>query len=253
VIIGAMRAGTTSLYEYLNAEPRIRPAERKEIHYFDLQRHRPVEWYRAHFPLALPWRKRRWLAGEATPYLLFDPTAPERVTAALPSSSRFVALLRDPVERAFSHWRGAVRLGVEPLSLAEAAAAEPGRLEAARLAAKGQDPHTLKEFRHMTYLARGEYVEQLERWIAAAGRSRLLIVQSERLFREPAAVVREVVQWLGASPRASDDATFTVFNPGHEEHMPEDTRQLLARHFAPFNERLYALLGTRYDWTAPAE
>ena len=135
VILGAQKAGTTSLYAYLCAHPDVRAAARKEVHYFDLNYARGATWYRSMFPLAAGLARerrggRRVLVGEASPYYLFYPLAAERAGAVVPSA-QLIVLLRDPVERAWSHYRHEVKAGREPLEFEAALAAEPTRLAGA--------------------------------------------------------------------------------------------------------------------------
>jgi len=138
VIIGSKRGGTTSLYNYLLQHPSVQPLfpgrqRIKGVHYFDSQFARGPRWYRSHFPLqargrhlARPWL-RQAVAGEASPYYLFHPLAAERLARQVPDV-RVIVLLRDPVERAYSHYKERVRNGGESLTFDEAIAAEPGRL-----------------------------------------------------------------------------------------------------------------------------
>ena len=130
LVIGAARSGTTSLYRYLERHPAIAAASMKEIHYFSIDHWRGVEWYRAHFPTAMTrkivtWRgDARCQTGEATPYYLFHPLAPERIADALPDI-RLVILLRNPIDRAFSHYLHEVALGIEELPFERAIDEEP--------------------------------------------------------------------------------------------------------------------------------
>ena len=117
LIIGAQKGGTTSLYNYLLQHPQVKPAWVKEIHYFDIHHQKPLSWYRAHFPLSLPDRfgSRNTgprYTGEATPYYLFHPLAPRRAAVAVPEA-RLICLLRNPIDRAFSHYNHNRRKGRE--------------------------------------------------------------------------------------------------------------------------------------------
>ena len=106
LVIGAQRAGTTSLWRWLTQHPAfVAPVlGMKGVHYFDLEAHRPPAWYRAHFPLRATLARIDGRTGEASPYYLFHPRVPGQAAAALPRSTRFVAVLRDPVARAISHY-----------------------------------------------------------------------------------------------------------------------------------------------------
>src|SRR5262249_27856015 len=134
VIIGTQRGGTTSLYRYLIDHPDVAGAMlTKEVHYFDTNLRRGPGWYRAFFPTkAARDRHRRrtgreLVAGEASPYYLFHPLVPDRAHELLPDA-KLVVMLRDPVERAFSHHGHEVELGYEQLGFAEALDREPERL-----------------------------------------------------------------------------------------------------------------------------
>src|SRR6188508_2786047 len=193
LIIGAQRAGTTSLFRYLLAHPDVAGPSGgdaavwwvKETHFFDEKFAKGVDWYRSFFPLAATrerYRKRGHdlQAGEATPYYMFHPAVPARVAAALPDV-RLIAILRDPVERAWSHYRHEIDLGYETLSFEDALACEDDRIagEEERLRA---DPSAVSfAHQHHSYAARGRYLEQLERWWEVFPRERLLVIRSEDL------------------------------------------------------------------------
>src|SRR4051794_20653441 len=134
LIIGGQRCGSTSLFSYLARHPAVGRSRGKEVHFFTLEYERGLAWYRSHFPtrLTVASTRRRlgvdMIAGEATPYYLFHPLAPYRVQAVLPEA-RLIAVLRDPVDRAYSHYQHEVALGVETLGFAEAVEAESDRLD----------------------------------------------------------------------------------------------------------------------------
>src|SRR6187551_3563074 len=132
LVIGAQKAGTTALYAYLRWHPGIAGPSWKEVCFFDRHWWRGEAWYRGQFPL----RAGERLVGEASPSYLFHPLAPERARSLVPGA-KLVALLRDPVDRAYSQYQHEVALGREPLSFEDALAAEEERTrgEAERLAA----------------------------------------------------------------------------------------------------------------------
>ena len=124
VILGTQRGGTTSLFDWLAIHRSVAASTTKEVHYFDRFYANGEHWYRAHFPLKGGSR----LAIEATPYLLFYPLAPRRVATDLPASTRFIVLLRDPVQRAISQYWHSVRLKAEDQPPAVALSLEDERL-----------------------------------------------------------------------------------------------------------------------------
>ncbi len=126
-------------------------------------------WYRSHFALAAHRRVRTRrdgtppITGEATPYYLFHPLAPERAAAVTPDA-RIVAILRDPVDRAYSHYRERARHGAEMLSFEEALAAEEERLEGEESRIIEEPGYVSPAHEHLSYVAQGRYASMLERW-----------------------------------------------------------------------------------------
>jgi hypothetical protein len=168
VIIGGQRCGTTSLYNYLLEHPCVAGSFAKEVHYFDDNYSKGDTWYRAHFVTNLEAEKIReakgyFMTGEATPYYLFHPLVPERFVELLPKCKPIV-LLRNPVDRAYSHYNMEVRKEREPLSFEKALASEEKRLEGETEALLSGKALTSYNHRRFTYRARGLYYDQLERW-----------------------------------------------------------------------------------------
>src|SRR6478609_8226330 len=127
LLIGGQRCGSTSLYTTLCGHPQVLAGAHKEPHFFDNNHLRGEGFYRRLFPLRAHLRARHAITGEATTHYLSHPAVPERVAAMLPDV-RLIAILRDPVERAYSHYQRAPRNGREPLSFEQALAAERERL-----------------------------------------------------------------------------------------------------------------------------
>jgi Sulfotransferase domain len=240
LILGAQKAGTTALYAYLRWHPQVTGPSFKEVSFFDRHYARGERWYRAHFPA-----RRRTAVGEASPSYLLHPLAPERVATLLPDA-RLVALLRNPVDRAFSHYQHEVALRREPLSFEDAVAAEDERL-------RGEVERMLRDpgyFSHAwwnyTYLTRGRYAEQLERWYAAFPRDRLLVLFTEELAEDPGATYRRVLEFLGLELRELPSYP-RIFEREYEQMRPE-TRAQLAHTFDEPNRRLQTLLGRELPW-----
>ncbi len=234
VIIGTARGGTTSLFNWLSLHPGVIPSLKQEVHYFDLHYAKGLRWYRSHFPLA----GFDGITGEATPYLLFHPLAPERVARDLPSDTRFIVLLRNPVQRALSQYWWARDKGLETESFERAI-----QLEAERLAGSTElvvQGDWSESHRVYSYLARGKYAGQLRSWFSAVGRERLLILESESLYANPTERGR-VLDWLALHPQ---DQEYPVANRADrsEETSPE-VLAYLERYFAADNRDLFELLG----------
>src|SRR5215207_4014201 len=198
VIIGAQRGGTTSLHAYLSAHPQVITPATKELHFLTDRYERGLDWYLGQFPTGLPLGV---VTGEATPYALFHPLAPRRLLEIAPAAKSIV-LLRNPVDRAYSHYLLEWSRGEEKLDFAAALDAELERLdgEEARLA---RDPWYTSAFhKHASYMARGDYARQLERWFAVFPREQILVIRSDDLYERSAETFARIAQLLGISPSA---------------------------------------------------
>jgi hypothetical protein len=252
LIIGAQRSGTTFLYNSLISKPEIAPALTKEVHFFDVSFEKGPRWYQAFFPLRLRaaldrGRHRPFLTGEASPYYLFHPLVPARVARVLPDV-KLIALLRNPVDRAYSHYQHERRRGFEALSFEQAIEQETARLVGEVEKMLQDHRYNSYNYPHYSYLSRGIYVDQLERWMALFPREQLLIVESEQLYAEPAATVQQVMSFLGIPTpalkplRQHSAPAYPKLDAAMREHLVE--------YFKPHNQRLADYLGRRFDWDA---
>jgi hypothetical protein len=230
LIIGAQRCGTTSTYEYLIQHPRILAAWRKEVRFFDAPPNyaRGEAWYRAHFPRRRPGA----LTGEATPSYMFRPGAAARMARHVPDA-RLIALLRDPVDRAISHYHLQVRRGLEPRMLEQAIDEQPRE-------------RSRRTWGSASYLVRGLYAEQIEDILRVFPRDRLLVLASADLFARPAETVSRIFAFLGLPACAVDISA--QLGAGAYEPAPAPVRARLVEFFRPHNERLYDLLGEDLGW-----
>jgi hypothetical protein len=256
LILGAQRCGTSSLYRYLGAHPDIIPSVRKETEYFSRSFHEGEDWYRAHFALrsrlALQRRARRQdqLCFEATPDYLFYPPVPGRVLSTLPDA-RFIVLLRDPVERAFSHFKHMRSLGVETLSFEEALAVEKDRISDDLCRIHREPSHRSRSALRYSYVARGRYAEQLERWFDFFPVERFLILDSHAFFAAQEENLLQICAFLGVrnwTPRRFENYSRRS-NPGLGDTVSGELRKRLEDQFAEANEDLVKLTGRPYTWT----
>jgi len=252
IVIGAQRCGTTSLFRALTAHPQLmRPLFHKGVNYFDLNYYRGADWYRSHFPLAEIARRRtaRYgpaMAFEASGYYLYHPFALQRLAGDLPAI-KLVAMVRNPVERAFSAYKHEFARGFEQESFERALALEDERL-AGEVDRMREDPiYESFPHRHHSYRRRGQYAEQLERALAIVPAERLHVIQSEAFFRQPADEYRRLVSFLGLHP--FEPADFARHNSRPGVPMDQQTRRMLEEHYAPHDQRLARLLGAPLQWS----
>lgn len=251
VIVGGQRCGTTSMFQHLAEHPAVRrPPVEKGTDYYTLHSYRSLEWYRRHFPLRLPAAGPRHdtpVSFEACTYYLFHPFALERLARDFPQM-RLVAMLRDPVERAFSAYKHELARGFETETDFDRAL----DLEKQRLTGEVErmrvDP-TYESFshRHHAYVSRGHYAEQLERALRHFPREQLLVIESESFFADPAQEYRRLTDFLGLS--RYEPAAFEQHNARPSAPMPQRTRARLQHALADDRERLTEILGRPPRWS----
>lgn len=241
LIAGAQKTGTTSLFELLATHPEVRRPELKEIDYFTWFYHRPRSWYRSFFPLAVG----GGVTGEASPSYLYDIRTPARVARDLPEA-RIIVLLRNPVDRAISHYHHERARGLEPLGLEAALDAEAARLAGERERVRREETYVSIALRHWSYVDRGRYASQLERWLEVVPRDRMLVMFAESLFGHPQQAYTRVLSFLGLdgfAPPLVDAQNANTYTAA-----PSALRRRLHDVFAQDNERLFGLLGERFRW-----
>ncbi|HET7735754.1 MAG TPA: sulfotransferase domain-containing protein [Nocardioidaceae bacterium] len=259
LIIGAKRGGTTSLFKYLRMHPGVlgmfpQPRASKSTDYFFGGAPRGSRWYTSHFHTHRFLDKvagelgYRPITGEASPYYIWD----ERIAQLAKNHNpnvKAIMLVRDPVERAFSHWQERVQNGVEPLSFEDALAAEESRT-AGELEKMTADP-TYHSTAHdwYTYRARGLYLPQIQNWLSVFPQEQLLILRSEDMYGDVQTMADVAFEFLGL-PKFELPTTKT-FNASRRPDMPVGPAQELAEFYAPHNAELEAFLGRDLGWTQP--
>ena len=263
LIIGAQRSGTTSLFQVFRRHPQIYMPDVKEVNFFFHDNHyrRGVEYYQSYFADA---PAEAVMVGEASPGYICKPGVAGRIHELLPSV-KLVAVLRNPVDRAYSQYWDNRRFLAEPLSFEQA-----------------MDVALTPEYRHgeRGYFSRGAYIDQIESYLELFRREQLLVLIFEELKQDPEAVFGRCFDFLGVDPsfrcpemtRASNSsmvwdnplhAFFLQHNqyqkwvPRHwikllcrgqlvkRNYPPMDpaTRQRLEDFYRPLNRRLERFLG----------
>jgi hypothetical protein len=232
------------MYKTLSQHPNVLPAVlHKGVHYFDAEYDKGMSWYLGHFPTRRPGVPA--ITGESSPYYMFHPHAARRIATDLPDV-KLLVLLRDPVERAYSAHSHELARGYEDEPFEQALELEPSRTAGERERMLADERYESHHLQHNSYVARGQYIEQLERLEALVGRDRIHVIDSDDFFAEPQPVFDGVCDYLGL-PRSTDIA-FGKHNARSRAPMPAELRTKLEDHFAPYDERLAAWWGRVPSW-----
>jgi hypothetical protein len=243
LIIGTQKGGTSSLYNALGQHPQVLKASRKEVHFFDQYYGYGQSWYLEQFPECPPGQ----ITGEASPFYIAHPLVAERIAKHCPDT-RLIALLRNPADRAISHYHQEVRRKNETLPLQDALDAEETRTrnDWSALAAGKLLVHTKAQ--QFSYRQRGHYAEQLAPFLQKFPRSNIAIYNSEYFFQQPDKLLPELFEFLGVNPSFMPPDLLPR-KPGHYGEADQHIRNALLKYYEPLNESLFSLIGQRFDWS----
>jgi hypothetical protein len=215
IIMGEMKCGTTALYRYISEHPMVEPAKRKELAFFNAHYEKGLDWYKSQFPDC-----KNCFTGEATGYLKFPDVAP-RVYEAVPNV-KLILILRNPVDRAYSHYHMHLRKRKIDVPFEEAVQGES------------------------TYLDKGIYAWRLKKWMDVFPREQFHIIQSEQLYKHPQETLNETFKFLGLPSYELN--VYEHHNSGSYQPMNPETRKKLVDFYKPYNKELYDFLGVDYQW-----
>ena len=237
ILVGAQKSGTTALHYCLEKHPDITLGDQQEMHFFDDEEvfSKPVDYalLHRHFQAIAP----SAIAGECTPsYLYWEPAA-ERISRYNPAV-KLLVLLRNPVDRAFAHWNMQRYKKREPLDFLRAVEEEKKRT--AR-------PLSLAS-RRFSYVDRGFYTTQLERFFRFFPREQFKIIKFEDFRDRQRDTVNSIFDFLGLKPLAPVQSKDRNVVP-YEREMTMEERRFLQSIFAKEIEELERLLGWNCaDW-----
>lgn len=217
-IAGAQKCGTTALDAYLRRHPSLSMGREKESHFFD--RESGVNWRSPDYDVLyqLYDHDAGRLRGESTPVTLFWTPAQYRILAYNPDM-KFIILLRDPAERAFSHWKMKRGLGQDPLLFSTAI--REGRV---RMLDEGAQSTAARWF---SYVERGFYARQLKHLASLFGWQRLLVLRQDALSARPEAALAQVTDFLGVAPLPVAQEERRNVSPDAEDRIGDEDRAYL--------------------------
>jgi hypothetical protein len=159
---------------------------------------------------------------------------------------KLIILLRNPVDRAYSHYQLESRIGKENLSFADAIEREREKFSEEEARVMADPEYSSDIFSRFSYISRGLYLKQLQRWRAHFREEQFLIIKSEDFYKNTAVVLSSVFWFLGLHDVSIPDRK--SYNSAEYQPMPEQIRSQLVGHFAPFNQQLYKFLGRDFKW-----
>lgn len=251
LIIGAAKCGTSSLYDYLMQHPCVGKSLTKQIHFFDRYYDRQTSWYKVCFPFV--WEKffiekikgKKFATGEATAHYMTHPLAAKRAYEVVPDA-KIIIMLRNPVDRAYSHYQMEKANNREELSFEEAIEKEPERIKGEFEEMLNNQNNSGRNYPHRAYIKSGEYLEQIKRWREYYPKNQFLIIKSEDFFHDPKKVTNQVFEFLGLEPY--ELKKYEVVRKGNYPRMKSETRKKLVEYFKPHNEKLYQYLRRDFEW-----
>lgn len=227
-ILGAAKAGTTTLHEYLSAHPDIYMSRVKEPQFFshDDVYHRGLPYYRETF---FGDSAGFMVRGEATPHYLFYEKAAQRIARDLPADAlRFIVMVRDPVARAYSLYWNMVAEGLEHLPFAEALLEEEDRSRDPALQRAGAVS--------VHYAASSLYARQIKTYMQYFRRDQFHFVVLEEFKQNPLDALNDVCSFLGVAPLA-------VLPDIENANVAGLPRSLWAQHFLRGSSSVKKVLG----------
>ena len=255
IIIGAGRAGTTSLYSYLIQHPLIAAAltdnneSVADLHFFEYIISNSIQWYRSHFPILFSKsnkHKNSFITGEYTSTYMYHPDVPKRIFNLLPKI-KLIVILRNPIDKAYSTYQQQFRFGEYTTSFEDTINAEFRRIDLNKdFPELNSNNYDFENFVAQNIIRHGVYADYLETWLKIFDRKQILILNSDDLKKSTKETLRRVFNFLNVSNYDIKDTS--QVNVGKYPTINKITRKKLIEFFKPHNQRLNKLLDTEFNW-----
>ena len=270
LIIGGAKSGTTSLFAHLVEHPNIIPGSMKEVFFFQYISNNKTSFYRSHFPI----KRKNLITCDSTSSYFVHPLIPARVHKLLPSA-KLIVVLRNPVERAYSEFHYTVTLGSELTeNFGDVIKSELKRIEIGNKKPELKIENTNYNHFAFSHLRDGLYVQHLERWLKFFPNEQLLVLHTKDLYTNLDQTLAETFEFLNLPKyqienrieknkidkirplsghvrniyKNIDSKTRTLFNVQNYPEIKSETRKFLQDFFRPHNEKLFKMIGKRFDW-----
>ena len=249
-VIGPGRTGTTSLYHYLDQHPCITKSAYDELGYFDDNFHLGFNWYRSLFPTKFTQQKveskyKKFLTYDVTPGYIRRPWVARRISSYFPNT-KLIAVLRNPVDKTYSHYNMGINEGNEKRSFEEVIKYDLEQLENFSDSYSKKSDDYFKNVVENSFVARGFYLEQLDIWFKLFPKKQILVIKSEDLANRTTEVVNDVFNFLLLPEyKIKNVIKHRVSN---YSKMNSSTRKTLVEFFKPYNKKLYEFLDRDFGW-----
>lgn len=232
IIIGTQKAGTTTLNQYFRFHPEITMGKKKELHFFDKDDNfsNSLVDYDAYHNLFSE-KPNYKFKGECTPSYLYMKLCAERIYN-YNKEIKLIAILRNPIDRAYSHWNMQRTRKVEKLGFMDSIINESSRLTAL-------DSFQKKKF---AYLGRGFYVEQIKAYQKFFPEDQLLILKYEDYINQQEKMLYQIFKFIGANPEKYSYSNIRLNKRAYETKMTELERNYLTITFEKEIKQLEKLL-----------
>ncbi len=249
IVIGVGRGGTTSLYNYLNQHNCIQKSSYDEIGFFDDNFHLGVNWYRSMFPTKYEKQKiikkfGKFLTYDVTPWYIRRPWTANRIKTLLPSA-KIISVLRNPVDRTYSHYHLTCREKGTTKSFEEIIEEEIKKIDNYDDNLKNSQKY-YEDFVQNSHIARGFYLEQLENWFTVFNKENILIISSEDLANHTQKTMDYVFNFLNIEDQVIPN--LEKVNVAKYPKMKEKTRKILENYFFEYNENLFKKIVKHFTW-----
>lgn len=252
IVIGGMKCASTSLHHLVQQHPDVAKSVMKETNHFSNHFRRSLRWYRTNFAPKSSARRheeqtgRKMITGESSPLYIFHPLAAKRIYEAYPNA-KLILVIRNPIDRAWSHFKQMERRKHEPLSFEEALEQEPGRINGEMEKLIAGEIDFSPQLVHFTYLERGKYLNQIKKFHEYFPKEQLMIIKTEDFKQDQKAILDRTCEFLGLSPY--EWPKIKSYNVGgYSEKMKPETRQFLQEYFEPHNAALSEYLNKDFNW-----
>lgn len=218
LICGAQKAGTSALHTYLSTHSSVHMSAQKELHYFDGEEYFSQQkpdycFYHSHFQP----EKGNKLIGEATPIYMYWDHAARRIRQ-YNAKMKIIVVLRNPVQRAYSHWNMERVRNAEELNFHDAIKSESIR---------AQQCLPLQDRVH-SYIDRGFYCKQINRLWRYFGKNNVLILRHESLLNNPKGTLKIVTDFLNIEPMKALTPKKVHKLPYNESMNENDKKHLIS-------------------------